>query len=58
MPKFAYLGDEPRAFHTLGLLNPGDSVTATENPDPIWFAPAKPDKPAPGNDTAPTMKEQ
>lgn len=55
MPTFVFTGPEPRVFHAFGVLEPGASVDAKDNPDPVWFAPAKPKKPAPADNTS---KEQ
>ncbi len=52
MPRFALLGKETRVFHDYGLLEPGDTVEAKENPDPVWFGPAK-EKAAPAASTKP-----
>lgn len=55
MPTFVFTGSEPRVFHAFGLLSKGDAVKAAANPDPVWFASAKPEKPAPADNTS---KEQ
>lgn len=47
MARFVLLGNEPREFHDFGLLHPGDTVEAQENPDPAWFDTAKTTKPKP-----------
>lgn len=45
MPTFTH-GAEARTYADLGLVEPGATVEADENPDPRFFTEAKPKKSA------------